>query len=119
MIIVKDKELSKMQLKNKLSGGVKKKAPPAKKEIDANTKATLELVAAVRALGENKGKEPPVSATLIETIKQIQATQQAVVALMQKDNKPQEWEFTITRNKSGTIDKIRAKEANSVNGGSQ
>jgi len=118
MIIVKDKELSKMQLDNKLSGGVKKKAPPVKKEIDANTKATLELVAAVRALGGSKGKESPVSATLIEAIKQIQATQQDVVALMQKDSKPQEWEFAVTRNKSGTIDKISARETSSINGGS-
>jgi len=112
MIILEKEELASMGVD--IDEAKKTKSPFAKK-VDENAKATAELAKAIKQLASK-----PVAANvaqdltpIVEAIHSIQETQLNVLQLLEKKietSKPKSFDFTIARNKQGSIHKIIAKE---------
>lgn len=84
MIEVTDRDLTKLRLSKKVVGGLTPKTTPVEEEIDANTKATVELVAAIKVLAERKEIVPEAQdlAPILDAIAKIQNTQKDIISVL-------------------------------------
>lgn len=116
MIVIDEKDLMQLGVDKKIVRKLRKDTPESspKVEIDKTTLATLQLVKVIKELVNKPGNNNVDLTPIVEAIYNIQETQLNVMQLLEKKieaPKAKNFEFTVVRNKQGSIHKIMAKEA--------
>jgi len=104
MIKITNKELNKLQMQKKAPAPKPKPAPV----VDPNIAATKDLAEAIKSISIQQTEKLDLSPFII-ALTSVQETQLKLIDSMKIKPKKEEWEFAVTRNKKGEIEKVFAR----------